>query len=177
MMNFCFFGAAALGLIVLQTIILPGFSWFPYCFDLLIILVLYLSLAFSRYGTVMAVCFIGMVMDSISGVPFFFHVFSYVWVYLSVQLLKQVVFQRSILFMMTVSLLAVAVQQGLILFTVFLDQGDAGVLALDYSRLLWQLILGALLIPPGIWCLSLLRQNTAYLIRQLKREWVRRYRD
>ena len=177
MMNFLFFSAATLGLVVVQTIILPSFSWFPYTFDLLIVLVLYLSLVFSNYSIIFAIFFIGMIMDSLSSVPFFFHVFSYFWVYLSVQVLKQVVFQRSALFMLTVSLMAVLVQQALILFTVFLDQGEQGIMAVDFSRMAWQLVLGGLCITPGIWVLSALKQNTAYMVRQFRRELARRYRD
>lgn len=66
MMNF-FFLAATIGLIVFQTAVLPSFFWFSHCFDLLIIVVLYLSLAFSRAGAVFAIAGMGIVMDSISG--------------------------------------------------------------------------------------------------------------
>lgn len=72
MMNFVFFGAVALGLMVMQTIVLPALDFFPYCFDLPLILVLYLSLVFSSYGTILAISSVGAVMDSLSGVPFFF---------------------------------------------------------------------------------------------------------
>lgn len=177
MMNLLFFSAAALGLVVAQTIVLPALSWAPYTFDLLIVLVLYLSLVFSHYGAIIAIILLGVIMDSLSGVPFFFHIFSYLWVYFLVQLLKQVVFQRSALFMLTVSLLAVLVQQGLILFSVFLDQGEQGVLAMDYSRMAWQLLLGGVLISPGVWILSALRQTAGYMVRQFRRELARRYRD
>jgi rod shape-determining protein MreD len=177
MMNIAFFGAVGLGLMVMQTIVLPAFAWFPYCFDLPIILVLYLSMVFPSTGTIAAISFIGMVMDSLSGVPFFFHVFSYCWVYILVQLFKQVIFQRSILFIVFVSLLAVAVQQGLMLFIVFLSHGHQGLMALDYTRLVWQLALGGLLIAPGVWWLGLVRQNTMVMARQLGREFIKRYRD
>ena len=177
MMNLLFFSAVTLGLVLIQTIVLPSFFWFPYTFDLLIVLVLYLSLAFSHYSIIFTIFLIGMIMDSLSSVPFFFHIFSYFWIYLSVQLLKQVVFQRSALFMLTVSLLAVMVQQVLILFTVFLNHGDQGLMAVNYSQMAWQLVLGGLCITPGIWVLSALRQNAAYMMRQLLRELARRYRD
>ncbi len=176
-MNFFFFGVVALGLMVMQTIVLPAFDFFPYCFDLPVILVLYLSLVFPRYGTILAIFFIGIVMDSLSGVPFFFHAFSYCWVYIFVQLIKQVVFQRSILFMVCVSLLAVIVQQGLMLFTIFLSHGHEGLFALDYTPFVWQLILAGVLISPGVWCVGVLRQNTMVMVRQLRRGFIKRYRD
>ena len=177
MINFCFFLTAALGLIVSQTILLPSFAWFPYSFDLLIVLVLYLSLAYTHYGAVLAIAALGVIMDSVSGVPFFFHLFAYLWVYIVVQLLKQVVFQRSLPFMVAVSLIAVMVQQVMALFIVFLDHGEEGLLNADFSELAWQLVLGGLLIPAGIGLLSLLQDNTKYIIGQIQRELDRRYRD
>lgn len=94
-----------------------------------------------------------------------------------VQILKQVVFQRSIVFMTVVSLSSVFIQQGLILFSIFLDHGQTGVLAADYSRMLWQVGLGGLLIPPGIWAMTVLRQNVFYMVRRFQRELARRYGD
>lgn len=177
MMNFCFFLGAAVCLIVFQTAVLPSFAWFSHSFDLLLIVVLYISLAFSHTGAVLAVAALGLVMDSLSGGPFFLHVFSYLWVYIIVQLLKQVVFQRSVVFMMVVSLSSVLIQKGLILFSIFLDHGQQGVLAADFTRMLWQVVLGCLVIPPSIWLMTVLRQNTFYMIRRFRREMSMRYRD
>jgi len=174
MVNFFFFLAAGLWLMVVQTAVLPVFKWFPYCFDLLIILVLYLSLAYSHYGVLAAIAFLGILMDSISGVPFFLHMFSYLWIYLIVQLLKQIVFQRSAVFMVVVSLVSILIQQGLILFSLFLNQSYPG--ALDYTRLVWQLAFGGLLIPPSIWLITQLRQNTHHMVRQFRRDLSKKYR-
>lgn len=176
MMNFSFFFIVTFALIICQTIILPDFSWFSQCFDILLIPVLYMSLIYSRYGIVFAILVIGGVMDSISGVPFFFHIFSYLWIFIIVQLFKQFVFQRSALFMMVVSLAAVAIQQGLMVFTVFLSQGRDGILGLYLPPVIWQMIWGTVLIPPGVWILNLMRQNYFYVIRQIRRNMARKYR-
>jgi len=176
MMNFSFFSIATLVLIICQTIIFPGFFWFPQCFDLLIIPVLYMSLVYSRYGVILSITVMGGIMDSISGVPFFLHIFSYLWIFFIVQLFKQFVFQRSAFFMMVVSLVAVVIQQGLMVFSVFLSQGQAGVLSLDFSLLIRQMIWGMVIIPPGVWMMNVMRQNYFYVIRQLRRNMVRKYR-
>ena len=175
-MNFSFFFMVTLGSVICQTVILPSFSWFSQCFDILIILVLYLSLTYSRYGAVIAIVVIGGIMDSISGVPFFLHIFSYLWIFLIVQLFKQLVFQRSVVFMMVVSLIAVTIQQCLILFSVFIEQGQQGVFNLDFTLILRQVFWAVLFVPPGVWALNVLRQNYFYAIRQFRRELARKYR-
>lgn len=174
-MNFSFFFMVTLGLVICQTTIFPGFSWFSQCFDTLIIPVLYLSLAYSGYGVVLAVAVIGIIMDSLSGVPFFLHVFSYLWVFMVVQMVRLLVFQRSVFFMMTMSLVAVAVQKVLILFSVFVSQGQAGLSTVNYSLIIRQLVWGVLLIPPCIWVTGVFHRNYRHIIRQIRRELVRKY--
>jgi len=176
MMNFSFFFIVSLALILCQTIVLPGFFWFSQCFDILIVVVLYMSLVSSGYGAILAILVVGGVMDSISGVPFSLHIFSYLWVFFIIQLFKQFVFQRSASFMMGVSLVAVAIQQGLMIFSVFVSHGRTGLLGLDYSLVLRQMIWGVLFIPPGVWIMNILRQNYFYMIRQFRRDLARKYR-
>ncbi|MCG8618124.1 MAG: hypothetical protein MI802_18075 [Desulfobacterales bacterium] len=175
MMNFSFFFMVTLGLVICQTVVFPEFSWFSQCFDTLIIVVLYLSLAYTGYGAVTAIVGIGILMDSLSGAPFFLHVFSYLWIFLVVQMFKQLVFQRSVLFMMTVSLIAVAIQQVLILFSVFVSHGQPGITAIDYSLVIRQLFWGVLFIPAGVWVTNIFRQNYMVVIRQVRREMARKY--
>ncbi len=175
-MNFSFFFMVSLGLAICQTVIFPSFSWFSQCFDILIVVVLYLSLAYTHYGAIIAIVVIGGIMDSLSGVPFFLHIFSYLWVFLIVQLFKQLVFQRSVVFMMVIGMIAVTIQQGLMLFSVFIQQGQQGVFNFDFALILRQIVWGALLIPPGVWTMGVLRQNYFYVIRQFRRELARKYR-
>ncbi|WDP92958.1 MAG: hypothetical protein HUN04_25815 [Desulfobacter sp.] len=177
MMNLTFFFIAALTLILCQTIVLPGTVLFSHGFDILLIVVLHMSLAFSHYGVVVAIIVLGTVMDSISGGPFFIHIFSYLWVYLIVKLFRQFVFHRSALFIMAVSFAAVGIQQGLVLFSVFVSHGQAGWLGVDYSLVLEQMVLGSLCIPAGVWLMNVMRQNWIVLLRQLRRSLARRYRE
>ena len=132
-MTTLFFIILTLFLIVMQTIILPSFSWFAQCFDLLIINVLFLSLISSHFSMIAVIIIIGCIMDSISGVPFCYHILSYSWVYIIVQLVKQFFFKQSIIFILIISVVSVLIQHGLLLFPVFVNQGCKPVLEFDLT--------------------------------------------
>ena len=155
-MNALFFIFLTLFLVIVQTIILPGFSFFAHCFDLMIINILFLCLVSTRYTTVIAIAVIGIMMDSLSGVPFFYHLFSYLWIYILVYLVRQVLFQHSMVFILVISIVSVAVQQGLLLFSIFVRTSGQQVLEFDFGLLILQLILGFIFIPPGIWLTGVL---------------------
>ena len=98
-------------LIILQSTVFPYFLWFDQCFDLLIIDILFLSLIASRHSIIFAVIAIGFAMDSISGVPFCYHVFSYLWIYIMVNIVRQLFFDLSVLFVIIISFLSVIIQK------------------------------------------------------------------
>lgn len=177
MMNILFFFIATLSLILCQTIVLPATVLFSASFDMLLIVVLHMGLVFSHYGAVVAIVAIGAVMDSLSGGPFFIHIFSYLWVYIIVKLFRQFVFHQSALFILAVSLAAVTIQQVLMIFSVFVAQGHAGVLGLDYALVLKQMVWGGVCIPAGVWLMNLLRQNWIVATRQFRRAAVRRFME
>lgn len=176
MMNVLFFVIVTISLIIFQTIIFPSFFWFAQCFDLMIINIIFLSLVYSRYVVLLAIILIGGIMDSLSGMAFFHHIFSYLWIFLIVQLFKQFVFKRSFLFILIVSLTSVLIQQGLILFSVFIEQGRDAVGQMDVSLMLKQIIWGGILIPPGVWMINGLRQYWTYLVKTMKKQFTHRYR-
>ncbi|MBU0465318.1 MAG: hypothetical protein KKE12_17250 [Proteobacteria bacterium] len=158
-MNAVFFFVFTLFLIVIQTIILPSFSWFDQCFDLLIIEILFLSVISSHYSMVLAIIIIGCIMDSISGVPFCYHIFSYVWMYVIVQIVKQLFFQRSIIFIFIISIVSIPIQHGFLLFSVFVHQGVDSIWEFNFNLLIRQVFWGVVFIPPGIWLVNALWQN------------------
>jgi len=176
MMNFLFLVIVTVSLIVFQTIIFPSFFWFSQCFDLMIVNIIFLSLAYSHYSVILMIIVVGSIMDSISGVAFFHHIFSYLWIYLIVQLFKQFVFQRSVIFILIISLVSVLIQQGLILFSVFIEQGGEAIGKMDFTLMAWPLFWGSLLIPPGVWMINALRQYWMYLGKRLKKQFASRYR-
>ncbi len=162
-MKAVFFIILTLFLMVVQTIVLPSFSWFEHCFDLVIIDVLFLSLISTHYSMVFAVIFIGCIMDSISGAPFFFHVFAYLWIYIIVTLTRQLLFKQSVFFILIISLLAVLIQHALLLFSVFVHQGGTALQNFNFALLIHQAFWGLVFIPPGIWLVKVCRQNWIFV--------------
>jgi rod shape-determining protein MreD len=177
MMNALFFAIVTVSLIVFQTIIFPSFAWFAQCFDLMIMNIIFLSLVYSHTAVILTIILIGGIMDSLSGVAFFHHIFSYLWIYLIVQLFKQFVFKRNYFFILSISLVSVLIQQGLILFSFFIGQGREGIGQMEILLMAKQLVWGGICIPPGVWLLNGLRQYWIYLTKTLKRQFEHRYKD
>ncbi len=175
-MNIFFFIILTLTLFILQTVILPSFSWFYQCFDLLIIVVLYISLISRRHSVMFAIVFIGALMDSTSGVPFFLHIFSYLWIYLIVQLVKQLLFQRSLVFILIISVVSVVIQQGLVLLSIFIQQGSQAFMDFNFGLLIRQAFWGLLIIGPAVWLVNIGRINWLIASRILKKQMIRKYK-
>ncbi len=154
-MKVLFFVLLTFFLIVLQSIVLPSFFWFEYCFDLLIIEILFLSFIASRHTVIFVIIIIGCIMDSISGVPFSYHIFSYLWIYIMVYIVRLFVFDQSITFILITSSVSLIIQQMFILFSIFLDQGRDYLFALDFTLLLEQTLLGFVFIPVGLWLVNI----------------------
>lgn len=176
MVNASFFLLLTLLLILIQTIITPSFSWFSQSFDLVIIDIIYLSLVYTHFTVILAIAVIGCLMDSLSGVAFFHHIFSYLWIYLIVQLIKQFVFQRSVIFILIISLVSVLIQQGLILFSLFLDHGREVMVQMDFLLMAKQIFWGTIAIPPGIWVINGVRQYWFHMAKTLKKQFAQKYR-
>ena len=176
MMNIIFFFLSTLGLILLQTVVLPDFSWFPHLFDLMIINVLYLCLFSPRYFVPFCLIVIGCIMDSLSGAPFFLHTTSYLCIYLIVFFLRQLVFQRSAFFVFIVSFAAVCIDQGLVMFSVFLLQDQKSIASTDYRLCIGQIIWATVGIPIGVLLLKTVHQNYSHAVKQSRRHMARKYR-
>ncbi len=175
-MNILFFIILTFFCIVIQTIVLPSLLWFDQCFDSLIIIVLFLSLISTHYSMVFAIIIIGCIMDSISGVPFFFHVFSYLWIYLIVYIVKRLLFKQSIIFVLIISIVAVVIQHALLFLSVFVQQGSEAVAGIDFGLLLSQLFWGFMIIPPGIWLINFLWQYWIYFFKELQKQTARKFK-
>jgi len=175
-MNVLFFIIFTLFLMILQSVILPSFFWFDQCFDLLIIDILFLSLIFSHYSVVAAIIMIGCIMDSISGVPFFYHVFSYLWIYIIVFLVKQLLFKQSIVFVLVISIVSVVIQQGLLLFLIFVQHGYNTILAFNFGLLVRQVFWGFVFIPPSIWLINIFLQNWIFIAKLMKKQMAQKYK-
>ena len=149
-------------LIILQSTVFPYFSWFDQCFDLLIIDILFLSLIASRHSMIFAVIVVGCAMDSISGAPFYYHVFSYLWIYIMVNIVRQLFFDQSVLFILLISIISVIIQHVQLLFSIFISNGNDFSMGFDFSLLIKQTFWGFLFIPLSIWVINIfwLRWNS-----------------
>ena len=168
-MNILFYITVSLVLIVSQTVIFPFFDFTLGCFDLILILVLHISLTYTHNFVILGLLLLGGIMDSISGVPFFYYVFSYLWIYFIVKLFQRFVFQRSLLFLWMISMVSILIQQGLMLFSVMLAQGQG---ALDWlifgPHLVRQLVLGGVFLPLGVWLVDALQKKWAAEMESLR---------
>jgi rod shape-determining protein MreD len=168
-MKWLFAGFVSLFLVVFQTVLLPCFSGAFYCFDLTIIPIIYISLNSSHYWAVAAIAGIGGIMDSLSGGPFFLYTFSYIWIFLIVHLARQFVFQTSILFVMVISVLSVAIQQGILFFSMFARQDYTGIGSMEIALMLRQVAWGGVLIPLGVGMVSTGNRRWQALIQRMIR--------
>ena len=176
MMNFIFFFFFTLFLIIIQTVIIPSFSWFSNCFDLMIVNVLYLSLVFPNYWVPFWLVIIGSIMDSLSGAPFFLHSTAYLCIYLIVFFLRRLVFQHSAIFVFLVSFASACIYQGLVMFSIFLLQSQKVIAATDYRLCIGQIIWASVGIPIGVRFLETLHQNFSHALKQPGRQMSRKYR-
>lgn len=147
MTRLLFFVFLSLVLIILQTAVLPGFSWFVRFFDLLILNVLYLSLLFSSPFILAGVVLIGSIMDSLSGAPFGVYISVYVWLFLVVQKLKTFVHPASFVFLPIVSALAVLLENAFLIFSFFIQNGRSAVSSQDLFFMLQQILWAFILVP------------------------------
>jgi rod shape-determining protein MreD len=81
-MSFVLYFIVPIGLILIQTAILPLIPFFVPFYDLLCLFVMYLSLFKSIRIAVSAALLIGLAMDSLSGGPFGLYLTSYCWLIL-----------------------------------------------------------------------------------------------
>lgn len=176
MINLIFFVFAFLGLVILQTVIIPDFSWFPHCFDLMIINIMYLSLFSQRYWVPFCLVIIGSIMDSLSGSPFFLHTTAYLCIYLIVFFLRKLVFQRSAVFILIVSVASACIYQVLVMFSLFLLQDHKVISAADYRLCIGQIIWAVVGIPTGVWFMKLLHHNFSHAVKLTGRHITRKYR-
>lgn len=172
-MNALFFILFTLFIIVFQTVVLPLFSFFINCFDLMIINVLFLSLISRDHFTVFSIIVIGWAMDSIAGVPFTYHMFSYLWIYIIVKVFRRFFFQRSVVFIVIMSLVSVLIQHVLLLLSIFVKSSDAPVIAVDVGILIQQAFWGVVIIPPAIWIVEQFWKQWIIISRYIQDQWYK----
>ncbi|MBU2431084.1 MAG: hypothetical protein KKH99_10355 [Proteobacteria bacterium] len=169
-MKVFFFILVTFLLLIVQTVIFPSFRIFTQCFDLLIIEVLFLSLISSHHSVLISVVLIGIIMDSISGAVFFHYIFSYVWIYMIVHLVKQLFFKQSFFFLLLISAVSILIQQSFVLFSIFVKQDMEILSSFNFITALHQLFWGLVFIPLGVWLLQVLLQIWENMTEHLQKK-------
>lgn len=84
-MTYCFHIVICLGLIVVQTTVMPYIPLFDRFYDLLSPFVIYLSIFRSNRESLVIIFLFGFFMDIISGGPFGLYITAYVWLFIGVR--------------------------------------------------------------------------------------------
>jgi len=158
-------------IVVIQTILLPSFSFFINCFDLMIINVIFLCLISSHQSVILGIMLIGIVMDSVSGAPFAYHLFTYLWIFILVSVFKQMFFQKSVVFVMVIGVVAIGIEQGLFVFSILVKSGLEDFLGFNYSLFIPQLLSGGIIIAPGVWMIENCYRSWIKCGLSIQRQW------
>ncbi len=150
MVKFLFHFSLSLLLIVLQTSVLPPIPFFESGFDLLIIMVLFFSLMFSHPALFLAVFLIGWSMDCLSAAPVGLYTAAYLWIFITVLILKRFVHPGNLIFLPMISAFAVMMENGFLFFSFFVRYGISAISIPDLFRAGSQILWAFFMVPMAI---------------------------
>ncbi len=162
-MTYAFYSCICLGLVVIRTTIFPIFPILDNFFDLLLPVIVYLGFFRSVRESILMLIILGIVMDSLSGVPFGLHLASYAWLFVLVKWLKQFLHISNYFLWSFVLTLGVLIENIMLTIVENLLNPGWGFLANAVEAVLIQLVLAALTGPLMI-----------LLIRSLHEIWNQR---
>ena len=148
-MSYCFNIAICLILVILQTTVMPYLSPLGRFYDLLIPFIVYLGLSRPVREGLLFVCFIGFIMDNLSGSPFGLYLTSYFWLFSGVKGITQLLQVGKRVFVITFIVASGVLAENLIFlgsFAIFSPEqqfgGDA--FKIVAVQVVWALLTGAL---------------------------------
>ncbi len=148
-MSYCFNIGICLALVIVQTTVMPYLSLSDRFYDLLIPFVVYLGLSRPVREGLLFVCFIGFIMDNLSGTPFGLYLTGYFWLLIGVKGITQLLQVGRRMFIITIIVAAGVLAENLIFlgfFAIFTPEqpvaGDA--VKIVAFQTLWALLTGAL---------------------------------
>ena len=154
-MTILFYILVSLCLLVIKTTLIPGLPIFSKFYDLLIPIVIYLSLFRSLREGIPIVLIFGLIMDSLCGGPMGLYMATYIWLYVAMRYLRQVLHAGNIV------LFAVAVAAGvafeslvLLVYMLVLAPGaivPADAASITLQHIIWALITGPILMIMISW--------------------------
>ena len=147
-MSYCFNIAICLILVILQTTVMPNSTMLNRFYDLLIPFIVYLGLSRPVREGLLFVCFLGFIMDNLSGSPFGLYLTSYFWLYIGVKGITQLLQVGKRVFVITLIVAAGVLIENLIFigsFAIFSpEQGFAGdAVKIVAIQVLWALLTGS----------------------------------
>ena len=147
-MSYCFNIGICLVLVILQTTVMPYLSVLDRFYDLLIPFIVYLGLFRPVREGLLFVCFLGFIMDNLSGGPFGLYLTSYFWLFIGAKGITQLLQVSKHVFIVTFIVAAGVLAQNLIFlgsFAIFSPElqiaGDAFKIVAVQS--LWALLTGS----------------------------------
>lgn len=145
-MIFLFYLIISMGLIFLQTTILPGDRSLSWVYDLLAPLVISIGISRPLREGVPLVIIVGVLMDALSGGPVGIYLTVYIWLFIGVRYLKQFLHMRNILLLSLVVIVAVVFENLVLVGIVTMQTSFSRVLpvALNIAMVqtLWALFTG-----------------------------------
>ena len=116
-MRYGFYIGTCLFLIIVQTTLLVYFNIFAGMYDLLIPFVIFLSICLPLRESLPFILILGLIMDNISGSPFGLYLTFYFWLLVGVRWVLTFLRASNKLFLSLVVVVAVLIQNGLIIGT------------------------------------------------------------
>jgi rod shape-determining protein MreD len=147
-MSYCFNIGICLVLVILQTTVMPYLSVLDRFYDLLIPFLVYLGLFRPVHEGLLFVCFLGFIMDNLSGGPFGLYLTSYFWLLIGAKGITQMLKVGKHMVVITFIVAAGVLAQNLIFlgsFAIFSPEqqfaGDA--FKIVAVQILWALLTGS----------------------------------
>ena len=150
-MSYCFNIAICLILVILQTTVIPNSSLLCRFYDLLIPFIVYLGLSRPVREGLLFVCFLGFIMDNLSGSPFGLYLTSYFWLFSGVKGITQLLQVRKRVFVITFIVVSGVLAENLIFlgsFAIFSPEQQLGgdAFKIVAVQVMWALLTGAVLL-------------------------------
>ncbi|MBF0229716.1 MAG: hypothetical protein HQK63_09055 [Desulfamplus sp.] len=136
---------------MIQTSIIPSLPIFSGFFDLILIVVLFLSLMCSNSILVVGgIILVGYLMDSLSDAPFGLYTFAYIWIFILIQFLKRFIHRGNIIFLPCISAFSVIMENSFLFFSFFVRYGRDAISIEDIVFAGKQSLLAFFVIPISI---------------------------
>jgi cell shape-determining protein MreD len=154
-MTILFYILVSLCLLVIKTTLIPGLPFFSKFYDLLIPIVIYLSLFRTLREGIPIVLFFGLIMDSLCGGPMGLYMATYIWLYVALRYLRQVLHAGNIALFAVAVAAGVAFESFVLLLYMLVLAPDAIVPAdaanTTVQHIFWALVTGPILMVMISW--------------------------